>query len=233
VPALVGSLGAASVGAVGAAVTPAYGQATTAGNLLVLFVSVTSVATLPAAISGWTIAKQQAGTSCSASIYYKQAAGSDTAPTVAAITSGYIVAHLGEFSGVVTSSQVDQTGGANGTSSPTTATQAGTDSVAGDLLIMVGGDLRSVARASNDTWTSNRGTVTLGQSNNGSSNLRHYSTGYILNCSTNSNADTAIQTLSITSSITGLVVASTSFKALAPSGGVLIDPLGMSGFFGM
>jgi hypothetical protein len=87
--ALVGSVGVASQGAAGAAVTPAWGTSETraANHLLICWVGVTGVATLPTTPAGWNIGKQVAGTSCSATIYYKLAAGSDAAPTIALIIS--------------------------------------------------------------------------------------------------------------------------------------------------
>ena len=99
--ALLGTIGTVSVGGSGASVTPAWGSSEnrTAGNLLVLTVATTGSATLPAAISGWSIALQKAGTSCSVSIYYKVAAGTDAAPTVPAVTSAIHNARLAEFSG--------------------------------------------------------------------------------------------------------------------------------------
>jgi hypothetical protein len=212
--ALVGTIGAASVGALSTAVTPAYGTGETrvAGNLLILYCTITGSATLPTTPSGWSIAKQVAGTSCSATVYYKVAAGNDAAPTIALVTGGYIVGQLAEFSGVAATTPLDQSGSATGTTSPVTATFAGADTTAGELIVACGADLRSVARASNDTWTGNHCTFILGGSNNGVSNLRHYSDAYAVATSSNAGADTAIMTLSIATSITGLAVAAVTFK---------------------
>ena|SRR5215468_4804285 len=211
--ALVGTPAAATQGSSGASVTPTWGTGLnrTAPNLLSCFVSVQGSATLPTTPSGWSIAKQIAGTSCSATIYYKIAAGSDTAPTINAITSGVIAAQLMEFSGNATTSPLDQTGTATGTTSPITSTQSVADVQSGELLLMCGSDFRSTARSPNDTWTSNNGTVTAGGNNNGTSSVNHYSFGYILGTTSNASGDTAIMTLSVTTSITGLAVASSSF----------------------
>jgi hypothetical protein len=210
---LVGTIGAASQGAASAAVTPAWGTSETrvAGNLLIAWVTVTKSATLPTTPAGWSIAKQVAGTSTSATIYYKIAAGSDTAPTIAAITSGLIAAQLGEFTGNATTTPFDIGGTATGTSSPVTSTATGAQAASGELIVMAGGDTRSTARASNDTWTSNQGTVVLAGSNNGTSSMSHYSDGYIL-AGSSTTAATAVMTLSITTSITGLAVAEAAFK---------------------
>src|SRR3954469_6967648 len=122
--ALVGAVGAVSTGTAGAAVTPAYGAGSsrTANNHLILHVLTTGSATLPAAISGWSIAKQQAGTSCSASIYYKIAAGADAAPVVPIVTSAIHNARLLEFSGGVTATPLDQSAGVAGLTTPLVAT---------------------------------------------------------------------------------------------------------------
>src|SRR5947208_10797726 len=108
--ALVGTAGVVSTGTAGAAVTPAYGtgENRTANNLLILTVLTTGSATLPATPAGWSVAKQQAGTSCSASIFYKIAAGADAAPTVALIASAIHNAQLQEFTGGPTSAPLDQ-----------------------------------------------------------------------------------------------------------------------------
>jgi hypothetical protein len=84
---LVGTAGAISLGAANTAVTPSWGSGENrvAGNLLVEWVNVHGTATLPSAPNGWSIAKQQAGTLCSASIFYKQAVGGDAAGQIAAM----------------------------------------------------------------------------------------------------------------------------------------------------
>jgi hypothetical protein len=208
--ALVGSRGAASQGAASASVTPAYGQSPTAGNLLVLTVSIQVVATLPATPAGWGIAAQVAGTSCSSTIFYKTATGGDAQPTITGISTAVIAAQLSEYSGVI-ASLIDRSGTSTGTTSPNTATAGGANAATGELIIMCGSDRRSVARASNDTWTSNDGTVTLAGSNNGTSSQNHYSFGAIVG-STATTAQTSILTLSITTSITGIANVNASFK---------------------
>lgn len=211
--ALVGSLGTAVQTAAGVALTTwTYGQTPTANNLLIATVTVTGSATLPTTPSGWSILSQVAGTSCSATVYYKIAAGSDSVPTIAAITSGLIAGQLSEYSGNPVSAPTDQTGTATGTTSPITATASGTNVSTGELIIMAGADRRSAARASNDTWTSNDGTVTQAGSNNGTSSTNHYSFGAIVGSTPDTSAATAVMTLSITTSITGLAVAMGSFK---------------------
>ena len=216
--ALVGTIGATGQTAPSSGVTPPWGtgESRTAGNLLICFIGVTGTATLPVTPSGWTIAKQIAGTSCSATIYYKIAAGSDTAPTIAAVVGGVIAYQLAEFSGNATTSPLDQTGSATGTSSPITATQGAVDTAVGELLLTCGSDFRSTGRAPNDTWTSNNATITQAGSNNGTTSTTHYSFGYSLATTSKASADTAVMTLSVTTNITGLAVASATFKLASP-----------------
>jgi hypothetical protein len=217
--ALVGTIGVASQGAVTTAVTPAWGTSEnrTAGNLLILFVGVTGSSTFLSAPSGWISdsGTQVAGTSCTANIFYKVAAGADAEPTIAAVTSGLIAAQLAEFSG---NSNVpfDIANGNFGTSSPVTSTLGAPDATSGELLLMCCADRRSAARAPNDTWTSNHGIVTQAGSNNGVSVADHYSFGYILATTSNAGADTVTVTLSVTTSITGVAVVGASFKLPPP-----------------
>jgi hypothetical protein len=170
-------------------------------------------ATFPTTPSGWSVGLQQnsAGGACGAYIYYKIATGADAVPTIAAITGGTIAAQLAEFSGNH-ATPLDKFGAATGTTSPITATLNAADTASGELLIIAGTDFRSVARAPNDTWTSNHGTITQAGNNNGTSTVNHYSFGYCLATTSNVGADTAIMTLSVTTSITGLVVVAATFQ---------------------
>jgi hypothetical protein len=145
--ALVGTAGTVSQGASGATVSPAFGasQSRTAGNLLIAVVLGTNQATFPATPSGWSVAKQQAGTSCSASIFYKVAAGADSAPSFSA-PSTIISAALNEFSGNRNVTPADQSGGIAGTTSPLTATCTAVDSQNGaELLVAASVAFYSVA----------------------------------------------------------------------------------------
>jgi hypothetical protein len=214
--ALVGSLGVASQGgAANTAVTPAWGTSEnrTAGNLLICWVAVTGTATLPATPTGWTIAKQQAGTSTSATVYYKIATGTDTAPTIAAIASGTTAVQLGEFTNNTNSTTgvLDKTGGVASTTSPATATFSAADKFQPDFWVAAGADFRSAARTPNDTWTGTNITAVAAGNNNGTSSVNHYSFAYDLDTSANASADSAILTASVTTSLTGLAVAAASF----------------------
>jgi len=214
--ALVGSYGTPSQGAAAAAVTPAYGAGSsrTAGNLLVLRFAVTGTTTAPTVTAGWTPAGSGSGNSCYVAIYYKIAAGGDAAPTVNGVASGVIAAQLAEYSGQVTSGDVRESGGSStqSTTSPVTANNTAVDAGSKNLLLMVAADKRSTARASNDTWTSNRGTPTLTGSNNGVSSTEHYSFADILSTDSNNNVDTSTLTLSITTNITGIMILMIPFR---------------------
>jgi hypothetical protein len=121
-------------------------------------------------------------------------------------------AQLAEFTGGATSSPLDKSGTATGTSSPLTATFGAADTASGELLLISSGDFRSAARTPNDILTSNHATITQAGNNNGVSNASHYSFGYALATTSNSGANTAVLTPSVTTSITGLAVVAATFK---------------------
>jgi hypothetical protein len=179
---------------------------------LILFVSSTGSSSAPAIISGWNRSANSLGASATAQIYWTIATGGDAAPTVAAVASSIAVAHLEEWSGAATVSTNDQAGTSSGAStSPVTVTLGAADAAPAELVAMAGADKRSAARTTSDTWTSNHGTPTLRASNNGVNTTDHYSQATLITNS-NSGADTAVMTLSITTSITGLAVAALSFE---------------------
>jgi prepilin-type N-terminal cleavage/methylation domain-containing protein len=209
---LVGTIGAVTQGAVSAAVTPAWGTSEnrTANNLLVCFVAVGGSATLPTTPSGWTIAKQIAGTSSSATIYYKTAAGGDATPTIAAITSGVISARLAEFSGGSHSSQLDRTGSGSGTSGTTTATSTLADTNSfGELILTANTIYYSVAATKTLTDVVNN-TVEVVTNNAGTSTLYHYDFSYGY-ATTNASADSNPFTYT-SNKITGAAGVIVSFK---------------------
>jgi hypothetical protein len=115
--------------------TPVYASAT-AGNLLSAMVvsHCTTPSTLSGATTGWTLRKGVYTASVNVcEIWEKIAVGSDTMPTwnfAAGVESAVIVA---EFSSTVT---IDQSGSGNGTSSPVTATNSGTDGGTGRLIVV-------------------------------------------------------------------------------------------------
>lgn len=137
--ALVGSLGTPVVGASGAAITPTFAQATTKNNLLVLWVIGGGTVNAPAAPdASWTTVLKKSGVSGnSASLFYKVAAGGDANPTVALVASTVLQGGVGEFSGNGTFVPFDQVGSGSGSSTPTTATNAAVDVLAGELLVAI------------------------------------------------------------------------------------------------
>ena len=212
--ALVGAVGAVSTGAAGSAVTPAWGTGETraAGNLLVLWVSVTGSATTPGTPAGWTLQYSNPGTSCSANIFTKVAAGADTAPTVPAVTSGTINAQLAEFSGAGARSKV---GNAAGITSPLVATAASADSATGALFLSAAVLVNSSART-NAAWnqTFNNGAADVETANAATSTVSHYGFSYGYT-TTNAAADSDSFAFT-TTSVTGASVVICSFNPAPP-----------------
>lgn len=216
--ALVGTIGTTVQGAAGADVTTAtFGtsEIRTAGNLLVAFVACTQTQTFPATPSDWYIVKQvQTGTTSSVSIFGRAATGSDAAPTIANPTpagSGVLAVQFAEFSGVI-SGQPDQTGSQTGTGSPITATFAGASAATSELWMAAYAARYTTNRSMTQTMTSNHvTTVTNAGNNSGVSSADHYHFGYGTTNSI-SGADTAVMTLSATTSLTTDVIVGATFK---------------------
>lgn len=215
--ALVGTIGAVSQGAASAAVTPNWGtnENRVAGNLLVLFVAGTANASLPAAISGWSIAIQKAGTSCSASIYYTIAQGADAAPTVAAVTNVVLSCQLAEFSGGLWASPLDKTATAAGTTSAQVATAAGADIRSDSLLIACAGTYYSSGNTKTTNHTFNNGAASNKTSNDATSTQQHYNFTWGI---TNTKASASRTSYAFTTTfVTGTAVALASFTVNLPN----------------
>lgn len=184
--ALVGSLGAVSTAT--SPVTPAFGQSPTAGNLLICWGIAFAVASAPTLSAGWTAATTEAA-NCGVGIWYKIAAGGDTAPTVTNVGQT-ISTQLGEFSGNATSSPVDQTGsGESSVSNPFVITAAAADAAVGELFVYCWAGFYSTAATKTLATTPNN-TTAHDTTNNGSSTVDHYAFGYGIT-TTNSAADNA------------------------------------------
>ena len=209
--ALVGTIGAVSQGGTNTAVTPAWGASETRalGDLLVAWVGVTGTATLPATPSGWSIARQVAGTSTSSTIYYKTAAGTDTAPTIAAITGGVTTAQLAEFSGTTLTLSQSASSTAT-TTSPTVATAASADAASGTLVLVAGAQTRSSGGASTLTHTLNNGATATSTNNNVTSTTNHYNFGY---GTTTGNASAQNDSMAFGGSSTGVALTVATFVA--------------------
>lgn len=180
-PAIVGSPGPVSQGASGAAVTPAWdaGASRAFANTLILGVVTQGSATLPTVPAGWRVSNQRAGTSSTASIFYKTATGHDAAPTVSAITSAVITAQLTEYSGCDADLNFvrDNGGAASGTTSPITAT-AGVAAASGELVVSAGGALYASAATATLADTFNNGATATDTTNNATSTVNHYCFGW-------------------------------------------------------
>jgi len=211
--ALVGTAAAVSTGAAGAAVTPAWGtgQNRTANNTLICCVAVTGTATLPATPSGWGVMRQNAGTSCSATIFSKLAAGADAAPTIAAITSGTINAQLGEYSGLLQQqASGDQSAAAQGTSTPIVATCGAVDAAVGELVVGCGVAINSSARANTMSHTINNCAGDVETSNGATSTVSHYC--FTQGATTSRAAATSDSFAFQTTQLTGATVVVATFK---------------------
>ena len=212
----VGSAPTVSVGTAGAAVTPAYGTGAnrSLNNLLLLLVSSGGSATFPAAITNWPIWLQQAGTSCSASLYYKIATGADAAPTVPVVASAVHNAVLFEFSGAAAISPGDQKIGGSGTASPVVATAPAVDATARELLVAVGGAFHATSRTNPALKHTLNNGVGAGTStdNDSTTAASHYAFVYGI---TTSNAAADSDSMAVTTTqLTGAVLLLASFKAL-------------------
>jgi hypothetical protein len=222
--ALVGTKGAVTQGAAGAAVTPGWGasESRTANNLLICWVGVTGSATLPTTPAGWSIGVQKAGTSCSMTVYYLIAAGTDAAPTIALIASGVITAQLAEFSGNVTSSPLDQSGSAAGTTSTQIATNGAKDQAIQDLNIGGSAVFYSVSATKSFSNTLNNGATATATENSATNTANHYDFYYSANATGNASADT--ETFSFTTtSVTGDATVIVSFKVSQQSPAIIAD----------
>lgn len=133
--ALVGVVGAMTTGT-NTAVTGAFGQATVATHLLVCCVSCGSSGTPTTAAAGWVQAVIETNGN-SVAIWYKPNCGAgEAAPAFTAVGSTTIMfAQLFEFSGVATSSPLDQTGTNTNASQSLTDLNNAIDGQVGDLVI--------------------------------------------------------------------------------------------------
>lgn len=213
--ALVGSAGTAVVGTSGGAIsTLAFGtgESRTAGNLLICWAVGGGVSTLPTTPSGWSSALGLAGTSCSAAVFYKIAAGGDAAPSFGAVTSQTWVAQVAEFSGNASSAPADTNGGTStpGTGTMTAVNQA-IDAQSGELDTFCAVAFYSTTTTRTLTSALNNGaTATLTGNNSGASAAVFYSFGY--GVPTGNSAVDAYTFTTTTTKLTGAVAMLASFK---------------------
>lgn len=158
--ALVGSPGAISE-VTAATVSPSFGQATTAGNMLVAVVGANvSADNITTTASGWSRAEGFGTIAPSVALWYKANCGAgETAPTFTSSGATAMGAVLAEFSGVKTSSPVDQVGNAQGVAASSIAASvscSGADTNTSDLAIagyfMDGSKSQTIAESA-QSWT--------------------------------------------------------------------------------
>lgn len=217
--ALVGTIGSATQGTSGGQITFGAGTGENAdiGNLLVIWLTGTGAATLPATPTDWSIAAQVQGTSCSSSLFYKVATGTESSVTISGVTSVVWTGQWAEYSGGDPVVPLSESGTATGTTSTITATFGAPDDYGADLVVAAGADRRSAAVSTTDTWSgTNWPTSVIGGSNNATSSQDHFSFAYGLGTRDQTVANTTVMSLSSTTSLTGAAVASATF-ALAPA----------------
>lgn len=179
---LVGTIGAASMGASGAAVTPAWGtgQNRKANNLLVCFVVGNGVSTYPTTPTGWSVARQVQGASAlvTANVLYKQAAGGDAAPTIAALSGQIWAVQLCEY--IATAITVDQSQTVSGNSvvSGYTMTNSAADARPCDLVTASVALRYSAAATKTIANAFNNGATANTTTNGSTSTASHYSFGW-------------------------------------------------------
>jgi hypothetical protein len=166
-------------------VTPAYGATPTANNLLIAWLNDPGAAfNLPSG-STWILAKSGNGGSgflTPVGIYYRVATGGDTAPTFTNLGNA-LIAVVAEFSGNATVSPLDQVGGNDAATSPSTATAAATDAAAKQLMIGAAGchySMSSTGTLGLAFTDSANGAVAESNvgNNNSTSAVRHIRFGY-------------------------------------------------------
>lgn len=165
--ALVGTAGGLSFASV-SPVTPSWGtgETRTAGNLLICWAATNSSASNIATPTGWSLGFS--GTSASSlgvAIFYKIAAGSDAAPSVAFLGTE-CQAQLAEFSGN-TATPIDQTGTFIGSGvGTTTASTSVLDVAIGELVVAAGAARYSATATKTTSHTLNNGATANNAGNN-------------------------------------------------------------------
>lgn len=137
--ALVGSLGGFLVGSA-TAVAPAFGQATSAGSLLVAWVTSTNASPTTSA-AGWVqaVVIPTPVSGLYVALWYKKNCGAaEAAPAFTAVGgAGNMQAQLAEFSGADTSAPLDKTSSAQQPTTPTiTVSNSSIDAGQGDLVLL-------------------------------------------------------------------------------------------------
>lgn len=209
--ALVGSLGAVSTGAVAANVTPAFGQPPGTANVLVCWCSTSGGAARAAAPAGWKNLVVM-GTSAGVSIFWRPAAGNDSAPTLTGVASATISAQLGEFTREpVAGISINESPTGTGTGA-TIVVGSHNEHMPGQLIVYCGTSTYSVAAtATNSTSAITNGGTANDTNNNSTSSTAHYVFGYSLNTT----ANVAAQSLTYTQTTTNVSAGSFAWSSFA------------------
>lgn len=166
-----------------ATVSPAFGQATASTNFLLGCVGWSGANTSATTASGWSKAVEVVtSATVGAAIWFKPNCGAgETAPTFTSSSATRMAAVLSEWSGVATSSPVDQTSG-SGTTSGNTNTAADTN--ASDLAVFIQYDIdtKSATATYTTAWTPSGGTVTAIADDGATKQSTHFiANAYLLN----------------------------------------------------
>lgn len=222
--ALVGSAGAIST-VTTTTVTPSFAQATTAGNLLVCIAAVVSSGgspTLTTSSSGWSQATVNTGVALlNTAIFYKpNSSAGETAPTISTDAGGGSVtnlyAELSEWSGAATSSPVDKTRSAQGTTTSTPSADTTSGELAIAILLFL--NSKSATYTISTSWSPAGGTVNS-LNNTGATKAGQAFMGSSDIMSSNASADQATWTVTpSTGTQTSTSFSVASFKVASASG---------------
>ena len=220
--ALVGAMGAYQTVSV-ATITPAFGQATTAGNLLVAWLSGNGTATITVSGSGWTSGIQAHGTFDTAAIFYKPNCGAgETAPTFTLTAATKFNGRVAEFSGANTVSPLEKTGTTVVNASPTSpqvVNASAADAASGNLVLATAHIRDTATDTTTLTDTLNNGaTATNHQDDGATTTNRHESSASYGITTSNASADQ--DSLTFSSAATSVVQVIASFQVPAAAGGV-------------
>lgn len=201
--------------------TPTFPATTGAGNLLVALLQsdgTSGVTTFATTSAGWSTARASSITG--AGIFYKaNSTGGDAAPTFTGGTTTTNKAVLLEFSGVVTTSPLDQNSQGASVTSPVSANSGVADAAVGELTVAVGQEFES--KATTITWgvtTNADGSFTLRNEDQAVSSTNHFFLAYLLATTSVPGAGSNISASSTGKNVTSMVVTQASFKVPAPSG---------------
>jgi len=228
--ALVGSI-AAHVHVTTTSGTPTLGQATTAGNLLISWVTdnAASANQVTTAATGWTLVGTGSfftGVGNTYVFYRPNCGAGEAAPTftLTGNTDGNI--SIAEFSGAATVSPVDASGVASGGpgGSPLTNNATTVDGQVGDLIVTSDIAAWSTSAARTTTATYNNGATAILASSQSGSAARFYEFAYGFTTG-NSVADQDSYAVSVTTGMIGLMSMLASFKP-AGAGPAFIAPKG-------